>query len=377
MLWLYWRRVRLAAGAAGIALVAVAAVIALAFSLGGSSVGQNSVRGPGGMPPTGRRYPVPRAERGHLRHGQFLMSAAALACQSVSYHGVQMVAWSGSRGSDAYLIEVWHRSGHPELADPDEDEPAARSASGNAAIGVLSITPRMLGLLRANYLMEYTGTGTSSSRPALIVAIRRRDGSLAARYWLDQLTGLPLRREIFDSRGHLVSEGAFIDLQIGDRDVGLVPPPKTHAWLAQPTAASLVTLRRHGWTLPALLAGNLTLVGMTRAASGSGPIVDASYSDGLSVVSVFVQRGRLPDALPGWRRATVSGDQVYLTQPTRLGERGLAWSAGGFVYTVIADAPQETVARVVAQLPHDRHIGIWERIGHGLQRIGSWFNPLG
>jgi len=68
---------------------------------------------------------------------------------------------------------------------------------------------------------------------------------------------------------------------------------------------------------------------------------------------------------------------VYLTQPTRLGERGLAWSAGGFVYTVIADAPQDTVAQVVTQLPHDRHMGIWERIGGGLRRIGSWFNPIG
>lgn len=377
MLWLYWRRVRPAFGRLGIALAVVAVVSALAISLGGPAPASKSRRpGASGLRP----YAVPRTDVAQVRRGQLLMTAAAAACQSMSYHGVQMVAWSGLGGSNTYLIEVWHRPGQPELAEGDEDideRSPGTGASGNAAVGVLSITPRMLSLLRANYLIEYAGAGTSSNRPAQIVALRRHDGSLAARYWLDRLTGLPLRREMFDSRGHLVSEGAFIDLQIGDKDVALAPPPQTPAWLSQPTTTSLVTLRRHGWTVPSTLAGNLALVGMTSTPAKAGQIVDASYSDGLSVVSVFVQRGQLPDALPGWRHAVISGVQVFLTQPAKLGERGLAWSAGGFVYTVIADAPRETVAQVVAQLPHDRHIGIWQRLGRGLERIASWFNPFG
>jgi len=43
---------------------------------------------------------------------------------------------------------------------------------------------------------------------------------------------------------------------------------------------------------------------------------------------------------------------------------------------VIADAPPDTVTAVVAQLPHDRRAGFWVRVGRGLKRIGSWFDPF-
>jgi len=235
------------------------------------------------------------------------------------------------------------------------------------------VSPWMLALLRANYLLEYSGTGTASSRPASIVTIRRLDGSLAARYWLDQATALPLRREMFDASGHLVNEGAFIDLRFGLKDAEAVPSVGGQAWAAQPASAGLSSLHRQGWSVPLILAG-MTLVAITHTSTRSGSVIDASYSDGLSVVSVFIQRGDLPETIPGWRHTVVRGLVVYSSEPD---ERSLAWSAMGFVYTVIADAPQETVAQVVAQLPHDREAGLWQRVRRGLERMGSWLNPFG
>jgi sigma-E factor negative regulatory protein RseB len=387
MLWLYWRHVRgFIAGVCAALAMAMALVVAAA-SLGGTarSVGTpQSARLPAARPP--RRLPAPQPDAAAVQRGVALMNAAAVACRSISYHGVQMVAWSTTGGSDAYLIEVWHHSGEPELAQGDDDVddhvPSA-DASNDAVIGVLSISSQMLGLLRTNYVIEYAGTGSSSDRPATIVAVWRHDGTLAARYWLDRITGLPLRREIFDPSGHLVNEGAFIDLKIGVNQVGLVPSVRARAWRTQPGTAGFAVLRRHGWTVPKTLAGNMTLVGITATASRSGQVLDASYSDGLSVVSVFMQRGELPDTLRGWHKARVNGKPVYLTETAGLGERGLAWSAGGYVYTVIADAPADTVADVVGQLPHDRAddgfalAAIWRRVGRGLARIGSWVNPFG
>ncbi len=314
-----------------------------------------------------------------MHRGLMLMKAAAAACQSVSYHGLQMVAWSSAAGANSYLIEVWHRSGQPELSEGDndvDDRIPGATASSDAAVGVLTISPRTLTLLRTNYVIEYDGAGTSSGRPAMIVVVRRPDGSLAARYWLDQVTDLPLRREMFDTHGDLVNEGAFIDLAIGGKAVSVLPPPKARAWNAQLSRGDVAALRRGGWTVPRLLAGNLTLVGITRTGTSAGVVVDASYSDGLSVVSVFIQRGELPDSLPGWRQIRVNGLPVYLTQSTGLGERGVAWSSGGFVYTVIADAPAQTVQDVVVQLPHDRDADFWDRVQRGLRRIGSWFDPF-
>ena len=317
MLWLYWRQVRAVAGGVTAALaVTTGFMLAVAF-IGGSGRPPAAKHRQGSEASPLRRYSAQRATAAQMQRGLALMGAAAAACQSVSYRGIQMVAWSTTGGSDAYLIDVWHRSGQPELAEGDDDvdyRVPGTKVNGDAAIGVLSISARMLGLLRANYLIEYASAGSSSDRPAAIVAIRRRNGTLAARYWLDRVTGLPLRREMFDSRGNLVNEGAFIDLQIGDRDVGLVPDVRTPAWRAQLGVTRLALRRSGNWAAPHSLGGNLALIGITKTAAATGPIVDASYSDGLSVVSVFVQRGTLPGALPGWRRAEVSGQPVYFTQ---------------------------------------------------------------
>ena len=102
-------------------------------------------------------------------------------------------------------------------------------------------------------------------------------------------------------------------------------------------------------------------------------MIDLSYSDGLVVVSLFVQRGELARAMPGWRQVTVGGRAVYSDDPDR---RSLAWSAGGFVYTLIGDAPATTVSRVVTTTPGTARLGFWARMAHGFRRLASWLNPL-
>ena len=106
------------------------------------------------------------------------------------------------------------------------------------------------------------------------------------------------------------------------------------------TAAQLDGLREQGWPAPGGLPGGLRLL----AAHRTSQVVDLDYSDGLSVVSVFVQRGELPVVLPGWREISVSGHEVYSRDPD---QRSLSWSAHGFVYTVIAAAPPTVVSSVV------------------------------
>jgi hypothetical protein len=374
-------------------LGALAALLVVADSLAGSGSGATeppaATRGPAGPRP---QIVVPSGNA-QVRRGLLLMSAAAAACQKVSYRGVQIVAWSGPRGSTSYLIDVWHRPGRPELAESEKDVvPSAISGSGTdrtgAAVGVLTITPAMLALLRSNYIVEYAGTGSSSDRPAQIVAVRRRDGTLAAQYWLDLHTGLPLRREMYDESGRRVSEGAFIDLEIGAGHIGSIPSAQGQAWEAVPVAAGsggrgsppiaarITELRSDGWPVPRALAGNMTLASVTRTGTKSGQVLDASYSDGLSVVSVFIQRGQLSGTLPGWDLSRIDGLPVYATQSDDVDEQGLAWSAGGFVYTVIADAPQDSVDQIIVELPHERPAGFWQRVLRGFKRMASWFDPF-
>jgi sigma-E factor negative regulatory protein RseB len=92
------------------------------------------------------------------------------------------------------------------------------------------------------------------------------------------------------------------------------------------------------------------------------------------VLSVFVQRGALPARLEGWRVVALGGYPVFAGRPAG---RSFTWSAGGFVFTVVASAPPRTVHLAVAELPHDRGPGFFQRVRRGLKRIATWVNPFG
>ena len=189
--------------------------------------------------------------------------------------------------------------------------------------GVLGVTGQLVALLAAHYDLAYLGPGSADSRPARMVEARREDGSLAARFWLDQVTRLPLRREVFDSGAHLVSEDVFIDLKVGAPAANSGPAgPATPAPQSVPgtrlTAVDVTRLRARGWPVPGALPGGLSLFEAGSAATHSGQVLDLGYSDGLFVVSVFMQRGDLPPTLAGWQKITLDGRDVY-TRPARPG----------------------------------------------------------
>ena len=92
------------------------------------------------------------------------------------------------------------------------------------------------------------------------------------------------------------------------------------------------------------------------------------------MISLFLQRGHLPPAMNGWQQVAVRGQQVYAADPD---QRSVAWSAHGFVYTMIADAPAQTVDEAVSALPHTgKADGFFGRMARGFRRLASWLNPF-
>jgi hypothetical protein len=306
-----------------------------------------------------------------------LMAAAAAACQQVAFHGVQADSWPQDAAGGAAEVQVWHEPGQAVLA-----RYAAGAAAGPGALpdqaDVLTVTAPLLALMRAHYVLTEAGPGRSGGRAARVIDVRRPGGGLAARYWLDRATGLPLRREVYDQRSRVLSDVAFTELRLGPGQPGAVPSAVARPWAGRLTAARRAALRAAGWPLPPTMAGGLSLLAATQTVTSSGRVVELSYSDGLSVVSVFVQRGQLPARLPGWRPGSARGHEVYAADP---GDHPLAWSAGGYVVTVIADAPAGPVARAVAGLAAagapGRSPGFWSRMARGFRRLLSWANPLG
>jgi sigma-E factor negative regulatory protein RseB len=323
--------------------------------------------------------PVSPPQNATVGAGVQLLQEAAAACQSTSYRGEQVVLWWDQGETSSSVVEVWHQPGGATLVQASGAAPGRTRSGGRAGAGnqdpddILGVSDRLLALLESNYQVVYAGRGSADNRSALVVEVRRPSGALAARFWLDAATKLPLRREIFAGDARMISEDAFTSLELGAGGLGGMPAPAAAPWTAQLDGDRLTALRARGWPLPARMPGNLVLFAAAQTSASSGPVIDVSYSDGLNVVSVFIQRGELAQPMPGWRRITVAGQTVYSVNPD---ERSFAWSANGYVYTMIADAPMTTVRQVVTAMPGQAPLGFWQRMVRGFHKLASWLNPL-
>jgi negative regulator of sigma E activity len=352
--------------------------------------------------------PVAQAPVVHARGKAIeLLMAAAKAGESVPYEGEELISRWTLSGTDTVLASVWHASAGHTVTKATE----AASVNGGftqvsydpyqqSPEGVFGVTSPLITLLASHYLAAMGGTGSVAGRTATIVDVTRPSGTLAARFWIDSKTSLPLRREDYDSDSHMISEAMFIQLDLGEvvlpdsglnttaapivapaqvqRAAGLAAEPApvqpidlSTAWVdAQQPRGFLIKLRATGWPVPSVLPGGLSLYAAAFSQIANNSVVDLSYSDGLFEESLFVQPGVLATKLAGWQPAKIADKQVYTSS------RGITWSAHGYVYTVMADAPPQTVAATVASLPHDSSPGFWTRMGRGLRRIASAVNPF-
>ena len=315
--------------------------------------------------------------------GLRLLGKSAVAGLATSYQGVELIAQLGVDGAVTMISDVWHRSGGLTITrttDPTELDVSQPSGfydvDNRSPEGVFGVTKTLVTLLGRHYVAVYRGNGSAVGRPALIVDLHRGDGSLAARFWLDSQTMVPLRRDVYDTSAQLISEDAFVQVQFGS--LAAQPgaagngSPDKQAWAKADVPAKLVAgLNGSGWHLPAGLPGGLPLYAAAQSQTGMGQVVYLGYSDGLSVVSLFVQRGTLSAKMAGWAPVNLNGHLVYVAG------HSITWAGRGFVYTIIADAPLQTVKQVVASMPPAASPGFLGRMGRGLHRLAALVNPFG
>jgi sigma-E factor negative regulatory protein RseB len=292
------------------------------------------------------------------------MAEAATAASDIPYSGLQVSEWWGPSGRSSSLIEVWHRQGGGMVAQAIA-APDRRSGAGDPVVA-LTMTGKQLKLLLANYDVQYAGPGSAAGRPAEVIVVRRPGGRLVARFWLDSLTKLPLRREIFNSRADLISNVSLVHLKLGERAVASMPVAVAHPWTRRLDIRAVVVLRKHGWPVPQRLSRAMRLYDASETRGATGPVLDMSYSDGLSVISLFVQRGVLPPVMRGWQRVAIDGHHAYTSDPD---DRAISWSSGGYVFTMVADAPATSVDQAMESLAGSHAPGFWTRMDRGIGRL--------
>ncbi|MQA80827.1 MAG: hypothetical protein GEV10_20490 [Streptosporangiales bacterium] len=319
----------------------------------------------------GHAAPTPGAGDDERRAVDLLTRAMTVAGRT-AYQGVQELRmWSGGELTAA-TVRVRNVPGRGTFVT---DTRGRRTVSAAVAAQGRTTGPQ-LGLLTANFRIARSGAATVAGRVADVVDARLGADRLMARYWLDRATGLMLRREAFGDDGSLARRSVFTRVAIGATSGASAPAAAPPVDLGRRVPVPDVgRLHAGGWTVPRDLGDLLTLYDVRRTEYGGSEALHLSYSDGISAVSVFEQRGHLDEShLDGWHHARVGGRTVYVRDTV---PRQLMWAGPETVFTVVADAPDTAVDDAVRALPREQaRPGFWTRMARGFGRIVSWCNPF-
>jgi sigma-E factor negative regulatory protein RseB len=323
-----------------------------------------------------------------------LLRRAALAETATTYQGRKLLgSWSAS-GDESVLVDVSHVVGRGTRLRVSSAGIESRSGqSGDQEVEDASgeLDQHALSLLTDQYSLRIGTSDRCLGRPATLVEATPVDGgAVAGRFWIDDASGLLLRRELYDTEGHTVRTTAFLDLEVNPAPVAALRTQSTAAAAPRSDsgapaesaddgaldAAALDRLRDDGWVLPnALPAGMVLYRARAVDVPGGGRAVQLTYSDGLFALSMFTQRGRLDTSkLRNFTPTTVGGARVQ----SRAGlYRQVVWAGGDTVYTLVTDAPDADLELIVKVLPHTApSTTMRSRIGRGIDRMGSWINPF-
>jgi negative regulator of sigma E activity len=328
-----------------------------------------------GLPLPATAVPAPAAPREDAPSAVSWLERAAAAPDHISYHGTQIVTSWGPQGSSSAMLDIVHAASQgSEISLVGSSSSDAKSFVQRATEGHNpAVDGGPLALLKATYQLVYRCCTDTIGRAAVLVEALRDDQSLAARFWIDQATGLLLQRQLFGAGGKaLVRATVFTDLEIENGEFLGHLPPMLPGGSDSMGLSGVDGLRTQGWTCTSELPESLELYDVHQDTAAG--VLQFSYSDGLFNVSLFQQRGALdPKAVAGYGTTGTPGVHVRYGMPSYA-----VWSSGGIVYTLVGDLPADVLTRVVDAFPHEvpARVTPVQRMGTGLARIATWLTPM-
>ncbi|MGH9224338.1 MAG: hypothetical protein ACRD2W_11285 [Acidimicrobiales bacterium] len=276
------------------------------------------------------------------------LQAAGKAAEEVAFVGVLEVRWAegGTDRLEILLVQggngaVVVKGGTNVMASAQQRfvehagrwdllSPVGGTADGRPAPG-------------AKYQLSSSAGPLVTNRATRLVEVRDA-GALLERLYLDDVTGLLLRREQFEGAGTAPTRTIQFDtITIGGAAPVPTPPASVHDASPKPVSASRLP---DGVSAPSSLAGGYQRVGLYERSG----VVQVRYSDGLYDLSVFEQPGRIDRSnLPDGTTVTFGTESARRYSWT--GNHVLLWEEDGMVYTAVSDAPLAQVLAAVGSLP--------------------------
>jgi len=169
-----------------------------------------------------------------------------------------------------------------------------------------ALLPEQFSLLQENYVIRHGEADRVAGFHAQSIIFHPRDKMrYAHKMWAHADTGLLLKALVQDERGRILEQYAFTQLNIGGEiDRKWIVTNKT---AEQPASGHLPDTKvrkvqvESGWRVYALPAGFKKMTEVNRhLRGGQQPVTHLVYSDGLSGISVFIEKlGDKPGVEPG------------------------------------------------------------------------------
>jgi len=344
---------------------------------------------------------VPPATADTDQQWRTLLGRAAHAAENRAYIGesIWVVHDGGEASVSTFLVQS---SGSGEISVADRTRYAVRLGDDGSALADhergwflplpaadLSKSSKGLDRIAEKYDVEITGAERLLHRPCTRLELRRRsDGRLAERLWVDDASGLLLRRETYAGEEQLLRMVAYNKLDLDPAALtrsGQPTRPSRGQRTSQVRREQAVTevdetgrtaLREAGWLVPDAMPAQYQWEGAFALSAGDTQPLQTVYSDGLYTVSLFEHHGVGLDleALPEGAELSDRLGFAAWTWPGAVPQR-LVWEAEGTTWSLVGDAPPDELAAMAAQLPHPSSDGVLARILRGLGRLWSWVSP--
>jgi sigma-E factor negative regulatory protein RseB len=202
-----------------------------------------------------------------------------------------------------------------------------------------------------NYELHKVGQERMAGQDADVLLLKPRDRlRFPQRLWAQRETGLLLRNDILGPAGEVLESAAFVDLRLGSKapvEQFLKPMKQLDGWRVLRPPVERTQLEAEGWAMSKPVAG-FQLVSCVRrtldaGGSDSAPpqVIQSVFSDGLSQVSVFIER------YDPQRHARPIGSATGASH-TVMARRGDWW------ITVVGEVPMATAQQFESVLERKR-----------------------
>ncbi len=209
-----------------------------------------------------------------------------------------------------------------------------------------AILPERLQGLHKHYTLEVGDTERVANRMAQLVLIKPDDDyRYGYHLWADKETGLLLKADLVDSKGNVLEQFMFTQVNLGSkiRASDLMPgiPGQGMVWYREENNKvkkkdiQKDVSTQPTWTATRLPKGFKLSVRMTRRIpTRTQPVEHLVYTDGLATVSVFVEKQE-------------KNVKLFMLGPSRMGAvHALGVRVDDYQITTVGEVPAETIALI-------------------------------